>query len=145
MPKAPIVRLTGLDKWDREDWHMSLMCSLMENDLDEELDKANPDAAKNKKIYTRIGGSIANEAAELVKTVDKGDGVSAYKVLVNTFANKRSLQVVRKMTAVISETRGDETMDKYLRRKRSKIADIEDARGRWLSARQSSPTSTTRS
>ena len=42
--KATIVRLTGPDKW--KDWHMSLMCSLMENDPDEELDKAQPDPAK---------------------------------------------------------------------------------------------------
>ena len=108
---------------------MSLMCSLMENDLDEQLDKAQPDPAKNKKIYTRIGGSIAGEAAELVKTVTKGDGVAAYKVLQNTFGNKRSLQVVREMVAVINQSRDDETMDKYLRDKRDKIKDIEDACG----------------
>ena len=57
---------------------MGLMCSLMDNDLDEELGKDNPDPAKNKKIYTRIGGSIAGEAAKLVKTVTKGDGVAAW-------------------------------------------------------------------
>ena len=35
--KSTIVRLAGLDKW--EDWHMGLMCNLMDNDLDEELGK----------------------------------------------------------------------------------------------------------
>ena len=108
---------------------MSLMCSLMDNDLDEELVKDNHDPAKNKKIYTRIEGSIAGEATKLVKTVKKGDGVAAYKVLENAFGNKRQLQVVHEVIAVISNTRNDETMDKYLRNKRDKIKDIEDACG----------------
>ena len=71
--RSTIVRLTGLDKW--EDWHMSLMCSLMDNDLDEELGKDVPDPAKNKKIYTRIGGSIAGEATKLLQaSQDCGQG-----------------------------------------------------------------------
>ena len=112
MSKSTIVQLTGPDKW--EDWHMGFMCSLMDNDLDGELDKAQSDPIKNKKIFTRIGSSIANKATKLMKTVSKGDGVAAYKVLENAFANKRSLQVVREMIAVINNSRGDESMDKYV-------------------------------
>jgi hypothetical protein len=108
---------------------MGIMCNFMDNGLDEELVKDSPDPVKNKKIYTRIGGSIAGEATKLVKTVKKGDGVAAWKVLENAFGNKRQLQVVREMIAVINDTRDDETMDKYLREKRDKIKDIEDACG----------------
>ena len=48
---------------------MGIMCNFMDNGLDEELVKDSPDPIKNKKIYTRIGGSIAGEATKLVKTV----------------------------------------------------------------------------
>ena len=70
---------------------MGIMCNFMDNGLDGELVKNSPNPVKNKKIYTRIGGSIAGEATKLVKTVKKGDGVAAYKVLQNAFGNKRSL------------------------------------------------------